>query len=197
MVTTTLNLLALQILRVFCEIFLAFLCQFHANIFVLSIHGVVKNCQGEQEESGAYMQHHDYFTASKEWNMEHRMTYRFGTEILPEEDIVLQNSTCFFIMSNDEVLHSSGMIIPFRVVATPFELTSAEWADTHGLLCQAKAYLDQRYCPDGYTVGWNVGATGGQHVFHAHLHLIARYADEPYAGKGVRHWLKSRANARG
>ena len=33
--------------------------------------------------------------------------------------------------------------------------------------------------PDGYTIGWNVGAAGGQEVMHAHLHVVARFADEP------------------
>ena len=33
-------------------------------------------------------------------------------------------------------------------------------------------------------------------VFHAHLHVIPRYAGEPHAGKGIRHWLKREANRR-
>ena len=34
----------------------------------------------------------------------------------------------------------------------------------------------------------------GQEVFHAHLHVIPRYADE--TGKGIRYWLKQDANRR-
>jgi len=30
----------------------------------------------------------------------------------------------------------------------------------------------------------------------AHLHVIPTFADEPYAGNGIRHWLKSEANRR-
>ena len=45
-------------------------------------------------------------------------------------------------------------------------------------------------------MGWNCGAVAGQTVFHAHLHVIPRYAGEPYAGKGIRHWLKQEANRR-
>uniref|UniRef100_UPI0035A02FFB HIT family protein n=1 Tax=Brevibacillus daliensis TaxID=2892995 RepID=UPI0035A02FFB len=59
-----------------------------------------------------------------------------------------------------------------------------------------KQGLDQRYNPDGYNIGWNCKAVGGQHIQHAHLHVIPRYKSEPFAGKGIRHWLKSRENKR-
>jgi histidine triad (HIT) family protein len=35
-------------------------------------------------------------------------------------------------------------------------------------------------------VGWNCG----KETFHAHLHVIPRFEDEPLAGKSIRHWLK-------
>jgi len=59
-----------------------------------------------------------------------------------------------------------------------------------------KCYLDERYLPDGYNLGWNVGRIAGQEVEHAHLHIIPRFADEPFAGKGIRHWLKKGENTR-
>jgi lincosamide and streptogramin A transport system ATP-binding/permease protein len=43
------------------------------------------------------------------------------------------------------------------------------------LLHEVKAYLDNKYKPQGYNVGWNVG---GQEIFHAHLHVIPRYESE-------------------
>ena len=50
--------------------------------------------------------------------------------------------------------------------------------------------------PQGYNVGWNCGPVGGQEIFHAHLHVIPRYQDEPLAGKGIRYWLKQEINVR-
>lgn len=87
------------------------------------------------------------------------------------------------------------MIIPFRHSATPFELDGEEWRDVFGLLLQAKSYLTEA-APDGYTIGWNVGMAAGQTVAHTHLHVIARFADEPLAGKGLRHYLKQPFNQR-
>ncbi|MFB4288808.1 HIT family protein [Nonomuraea sp. ATR24] len=50
------------------------------------------------------------------------------------------------------------------------------------------------HAPDGWNVGWNVGPVGGQSVAHAHCHLVPRYAGEPFAGRGIRAWIKDPAN---
>ena len=94
------------------------------------------------------------------------------------------------------VLVGSGCIIPRAHRETVFDLSPEEWADTYALLGRAKELLDARHAPDGYTIGWNCGRVGGQTVFHVHLHVIPRFADEPYAGRGLRHWLKQEANRR-
>lgn len=114
---------------------------------------------------------------------------------LLDDEPLFGNGTCYFLTSADPVLQRGGMIIPHRHVTTPFDLTEAEWSDTFALLAQAKTHLDA-HMPDGYTLGWNVGRVGGQTVDHAHLHIIARFADEPLAGQGLRHHLKQPVNRR-
>jgi diadenosine tetraphosphate (Ap4A) HIT family hydrolase len=94
------------------------------------------------------------------------------------------------------VLVGSGVIIPIRHAATVFELTSAELRDTFMLLQAVKARIDETHHPDGYNIGWNCGAVAGQEIMHAHLHVIPRFKDEPYAGRGIRSWLKQGANRR-
>ncbi|MCL2528052.1 MAG: HIT family protein [Defluviitaleaceae bacterium] len=79
---------------------------------------------------------------------------------------------------------------------TPFELSPQEWLDTIALLGEIKEYLDKKYKPDGYNIGWNVGKVAGQTEPHAHMHIIPRHADEPYAGRGIRGWLKRDENMR-
>jgi histidine triad (HIT) family protein len=61
----------------------------------------------------------------------------------------------------------------------------------------ARQTIDAEHGPDGYNIGWNCGSVAGQEVFHAHLHVIPRYADEPLVGKGIRYWIKQSANKRG
>ena len=116
-----------------------------------------------------------------------------------KEDPTFENDTMMGVRSNNlknNTLIGSYVIIPKSQVGTPFELSDKEWADTKILMQEIKAYLDEKYKPDGYNVGWNVGVAGGQEVAHAHLHIIPRYSDEPYAGKGIRYWFKQPENVR-
>ncbi len=95
-------------------------------------------------------------------------------------------------------LKHSGIIVPVRHAETVFDLTEDEVVATFRMLGQAKAWLDighvSGHAPDGYNVGWNSGAVAGQQVFHAHLHVIPRFAQEPLAGLGIRAHLKADAN---
>ncbi len=116
----------------------------------------------------------------------------------PHQHIVLENETCYFLQHDhhQDVLEGSGVIVPKAHRLTAFDLTPQEWMDLQALLLQARAYLGERCHPDGYTLGWNVGPVSNQEIPHAHFHVIPRYADEPYAGKGIRHWLKQEDNRR-
>jgi diadenosine tetraphosphate (Ap4A) HIT family hydrolase len=111
-------------------------------------------------------------------------------------EIILAGERCLVIETRDPILLGSSMIVPRAHRETVFDLTPDEWAETYALLQRARALLDERYRPDGYNVGWNSGAVGGQEVFHAHLHLIPRFQDEPLAGKGIRYALKQPSNRR-
>lgn len=111
--------------------------------------------------------------------------------------LVLENEHCLFLQEPQEVLIGSGIIVPREHRETVFDLTEEEWAATFSLLKRAKAMLDEVHEPDGYNVGWNNGSVAGQEVFHVHLHVIPRYADEPLAGKGIRYWIKQPMNKRG
>lgn len=92
-------------------------------------------------------------------------------------------------------LKHSGIIIPVAHRETVFDLTEPELVATFRMLHKVKAWMDAEFSPDGYNVGWNVGRVGGQEVFHAHLHVIPRFRQEPLAGKGIRAHLKSEANS--
>ncbi|MFZ3579874.1 HIT family protein [Virgibacillus sp. DJP39] len=115
-----------------------------------------------------------------------------------KQEIILENDSCCYIQkaSEQEILIGSGLIIPKRHVQTVFDLSDREWVDTRDLIQKVKEHVDEFYDPDGYSVGWNTGKVGGQSIPHAHLHIIPRFSDEPYAGKGIRHWIKQPENKR-
>lgn len=116
--------------------------------------------------------------------------------IVQEQQIILKNEHCMFLQIPQEVLVGSGLIVPIEHRDTMFDLTEEEWSATYSLLSEVKTLLDKNFSPDGYNIGWNCHAVGGQHIMHTHLHVIPRYKDEPYAGKGIRHWLKGTENKR-
>ena len=110
--------------------------------------------------------------------------------------ILLENDLSLFIDLKHSILQGSGIIVPKAHRESTFDLTTEEITSTFSLLTAVKALLDTEYNPQGYNLGWNCGAVAGQTVFHAHLHVIPRYASEPYAGKGIRYWLKQESNQR-
>jgi len=113
-----------------------------------------------------------------------------------EQKLVLSNKYCMFLQKPQEILIGSGVIVPKEHRETVFDLSKDEWNSTFELLQEVKAYLDKQYNPKGYNIGWNVGSVGGQDIFHAHLHIIPRYEEEPLSGKGIRYWLKQPQNKR-
>ena len=112
------------------------------------------------------------------------------------DHILFENDLAACVATGDPVLIDSCLVIPKAHKVTPFDLSAEEWAATKDLLDKVRLYLDDKCNPDGYNVGWNVGGAGGQEVFHAHMHVIPRFADEPFAGFGIRHWLKMEENRR-
>jgi diadenosine tetraphosphate (Ap4A) HIT family hydrolase len=124
------------------------------------------------------------------------MSCPFCPPALSVAQVVLENAHCLFLQQTEPVLEGSGLIIPRRHRQTVFDLTEDEWQATFDLLQRARAWIENKYTPDGYNLGWNCGQVGGQEVFHAHLHVIPRFRDEPLAGKGIRYWLKQECNRR-
>jgi histidine triad (HIT) family protein len=113
--------------------------------------------------------------------------------------IVHENALCLFANSDageNGALVGSGIILPKAHRPTLFDLTAEEFSATFTLLQDVRTVLDDRYRPDGYTVGWNCYEASGQAVMHAHLHVLLRFLDEPEAGHGMRWHLKQASNAR-
>jgi len=105
-------------------------------------------------------------------------------------ETLASNETCHFVPAGELTLVGSGVILTHQDEReTVFDLTPDEWRDTYRLLQDVKVLLDDRFRPDGYTLGWNCGRIAGQEVFHVHMHVIPRYEDEPLAGKGIHHLL--------
>jgi histidine triad (HIT) family protein len=110
---------------------------------------------------------------------------------------VLYEDDLWYITDMEEgSINNAAMAITKRHIETPFELNEDEWISLQKLLNKMKKIVDDKETPNGYNIGWNVHKTGGQNVAHAHLHLLARYEDEPLSGKGIRYAFKQLNNQR-
>lgn len=81
------------------------------------------------------------------------------------------------------------LIVPRRHEPDFLALTPEEYAAIWELVARLRPELDRRHRPDGYNVGANVGAAGGQTVDHAHLHFIPRYAGDVSEPRGGIRWI--------
>lgn len=93
-------------------------------------------------------------------------------------EIVMENDTCFAVMDSYPVNHGHMLIITKEHKETYFDLTYKEHEDMTMLINNCKSYLDTALAPDGYNIGFNVGAWAGQSINHCHCHLIPRFAGD-------------------
>lgn len=93
----------------------------------------------------------------------------------PTGDVLLRNSHAYACFDLNPVAPGHLLLIPFRHVASYFDITDEEGHALLQLLNEAKAWLDDRHAPAGYNIGINIGEVAGQTVPHVHIHLIPRY----------------------
>ena len=110
-------------------------------------------------------------------------------------EVLRSNELAYCERDSYPVSPGHSLIIPFRHCAGFFDLTSEEMAACMELLGEEWLAVDAEFNPDGYNVGVNVNAAGGQSIFHVHIHLIPRYTgDSPRPQGGVRHVIPKHAD---
>lgn len=106
---------------------------------------------------------------------------------LKESDALLSSELAVAFFDGYPVNPGHVLVIPRRHEANFFDLTEEERIDIFRLVDKVRELIAERYTPDGFNVGVNVGAAAGQTIFHAHVHLIPRYkGDVPQPRGGVR-----------
>lgn len=106
-----------------------------------------------------------------------------------DKEIIAENNLAIAFYDGFPVNPGHSLIVPKRHVANYFDLTAEECAAMQEILKIVQKKVEERFHPDGYNIGINVNAAGGQSVFHVHMHLIPRYlgdVDNPKGGvRGV------------
>lgn len=96
-------------------------------------------------------------------------------QLCTPDQVILRNDLAYARYDDNALSRGHVLVIPFRHVADYFDMTLEEKRAVLALLDEAKAFVQDRYNPDGYNIGVNVGAAGGQTRMHVHMHLIPRY----------------------
>ena len=116
---------------------------------------------------------HDYVTSR--WS---------GFSLSRRVEIICETATCVAFFDGYPVSHGHASIVPKRHVSSYFDLTDHEREAMNIMLQYFKRVVDERFHPDGYNIGINVGQAAGKSVYHCHMHLIPRYAGDVENPKG-------------
>lgn len=93
-----------------------------------------------------------------------------------QEDILLENSLFFSRLDEFPISPGHTLIAPKAHVPSFFDC--ADVSSLFSLIQETYALLQERYKPDGFTIGINEGRAAGRTVDHFHIHIIPRYTGD-------------------
>jgi len=71
-----------------------------------------------------------------------------------------------------------ALVVPRVHARTIFDCAPDDYHACFELVREVQRVLHLAHTPDGYNVGVNCEPAGGQSVWHAHIHVIPRYAGD-------------------
>ena len=100
------------------------------------------------------------------------------------DSIFIRGNLGFVRWDSHPVNEGHALVIPYRHVPGYFDVTDEERQELWALVDQGKEVIENRYHPQGYNIGINIGSMAGQSIFHMHIHLIPRYRGDVENPKG-------------
>jgi ATP adenylyltransferase len=114
-----------------------------------------------------------------------------------ERELITESATAYAVLDKYPVSPGHALIIPKKHIAGYFDLSTHAKTACWLMVDRVQQLLTERFRPDGFNVGINVGAVAGQTVPHVHIHLIPRYrGDVENPIGGVRHVIPSKGDYR-
>lgn len=119
----------------------------------------------------------------------------FFCESIAKKTFQMENALAIMQFDGFPVSDGHLEIVPKRHIESWWETTPAERNAIFELMDCAKQVVDNKYHPDAYNIGMNLGEEAGQSVMHLHVHLIPRYkGDVKNPRGGVRGVIPSKQN---
>jgi ATP adenylyltransferase len=92
------------------------------------------------------------------------------------EALIIHRSRLSYLILNRYPYNPGHLLaVPFRVVTDIAELTAAERADLMDEIVFGKEVLRVAVNPNGFNVGFNLGASAGSSISHLHMHIVPRW----------------------
>ena len=82
------------------------------------------------------------------------------------------------------VANGHALLVTRRHIASWFDATPQERLALTDGVDAARYAVRQRYTPDGFNIGMNVGVAAGQTIPHLHVHVIPRYTGDVLDRRG-------------
>ena len=112
-----------------------------------------------------------------------------------DRELLTESATAYAIFDKFPVSPGHSLIIPKTHSADYFNLSQHTKSTLWLMVDRVKMLLADRFHPDGFNIGINVGTVAGQTVPHVHIHLIPRYrGDVSNPRGGVRHVIPGRGD---
>ncbi len=102
----------------------------------------------------------------------------------PNRRILIEGKCGLAALDRHPVNDGHFLVIPYRHFSDYFDINDAELKELWLLVAQGKEMIDEKYHPDGYNIGINVGEWAGQSIPHLHIHVIPRYKGDVEKPKG-------------
>lgn len=102
----------------------------------------------------------------------------------PGRQLIKESKYGFAIWDRHPASDGHFLVIARRHVASYFDTEEDERNDLWKLVADCQIVADEKWKPDGYTVGINVGEAAGQSIPHLHIHVIPRYKGDVENPKG-------------
>ena len=104
-------------------------------------------------------------------------------------EIIAANDLAVAMYDGYPVSPGHTLIVPCRHIADFLAMTQDEQLAVWALVTPARKNIERDHSPDGYNIGVNIGAAGGQTIAHAHLHIIPRYCGDVEDPRGGIRWV--------
>jgi ATP adenylyltransferase len=99
-----------------------------------------------------------------------------GSENDRDNYILARGTTCYVILNAFPYNNGHLMVLPYRHIATPAEMTAEECREMMATAANLTTVLEDVYRPNGYNIGMNIGSAAGAGIAaHLHLHIVPRW----------------------